>query len=171
MPHPDAAHLAVAAVLSALLSWAAVNDILNRRIPNLSVLAVIGLYPIWLAIGPGAGVISALEAAGIGFAAGFGLYYFNVMGAGDVKLFAAAALFVGLGHLALYALATVLSGGAIALISLAARPRRAAVMFALRGKGDFGRGIPYGVAIAFGAGLVVWGSLFDALPTSLLTGD
>ena len=170
MPHLDAAHLAVAAALIAPLLWAAASDVLDRRIPNLSVLAVIGLYPVWALLGTAAGFISALEAAGIGFAVGFGLYYFNIMGAGDVKLFAAAALFVGLGHLPLYALATVLSGGAIAVVSLVARPRRAAVMFALRGKGDFGRGIPYGVAIAFGAVLVVWGELLDALPSSLLAG-
>jgi prepilin peptidase CpaA len=170
VPRPDAAHLAVAAALTALLLWAAASDVSARRIPNASVLAVLALYPVWAVLGPGAEVISALEAAAIGFAVGFGLYYFNVMGAGDVKLFAAAALFIGLGHLAVYALATVLSGGAIALASLAARPRRAAVMFALRGKGDFGRGIPYGVAIAFGAALVVWGALFDTLPSNILTG-
>ena len=36
----------------------------------------------------------------------------------------------------------------IALISLVSRPTRAMVMLHMRGKGDFGRGIPYGVAIA-----------------------
>jgi hypothetical protein len=34
-------------------------------------------------------------------------------------------------------------------------------MFTLRGEGDFGRGIPYGVAIAIAGVLVVWGALLN----------
>jgi hypothetical protein len=34
-------------------------------------------------------------------------------------------------------------------------------MLRLKGKGDFGRGVPYGVAIAAGAILVVWISVLD----------
>ena len=170
MSHPDAGHLIVAAALSAVLVWAAISDIMARRIPNKAVLGVLGLYVIWAAFGVEGGIVSAFAAAGIGFAIGYGLYFFNVVGAGDVKLFAATALFTGLSHLPLFALATVLSGGAIASVSLATRPRRAAVMFALRGKGDFGRGIPYGVAIAFGGAVVIWGAPFNALPTSLGSG-
>jgi hypothetical protein len=37
------------------------------------------------------------------------------------------------------------------------RPVRALVMFQMRGKGDFGRGVPYGVAIAIAtAGILSW---------------
>jgi prepilin signal peptidase PulO-like enzyme (type II secretory pathway) len=32
-------------------------------------------------------------------------------------------------------------------------------MFTLRGKGDFGKGVPYGVAIAIGAVVVLWSNL------------
>jgi prepilin peptidase CpaA len=50
-----------------------------------------------------------------------------------------------------------LTGGVIALASLLARPVRAAVMFHMRGKGDFGRGVPYGVAIAIATMvIIVW---------------
>ena len=147
MPRLDPAHLALASALSALLAWAAVSDIMVRRIPNVAVLAILALYGVWAVIGRGAGLVPALEAAGIGFAVGYGLYLFKMMGAGDVKLFAAAALFTGLAYLPLFALATVLAGGVIALVSLAVNPRRAAVLFTLRGKGGGGREIPYGVAI------------------------
>jgi prepilin peptidase CpaA len=110
-------------------------------------------------LGFGQSLVSALEAAAIAFAATFALYAFKVIGAGDSKLFAAAALFFGLGYLPLFALATVLAGGGVAVISLATRPNRAMVMLTMRGKGDWGRGVPYGVAIAIGAAVVMWGSI------------
>jgi hypothetical protein len=33
------------------------------------------------------------------------------------------------------------------------------VMFSMRGKGDWGRGIPYGVAIAAGGAVILWGPM------------
>jgi prepilin peptidase CpaA len=105
-----------------------------------------------------------LAAAGISFVLGYGLYAFKIMGAGDVKLFAATALFIGLDRLPEFALATAWAGGAMAIVSLATRPRRALVMLNLRGKGDFGRGIPYGVAISVGAVAVLWGYQAGWLP-------
>ena len=154
----------MAAGLSVVLAWAAASDIISRRIPNRAVLAVLILFAVWAFTGGRQDLVSSLIAGGVAFAIGYGLYAFGVMGAGDVKLFAAVALFAGLSHLSIFALATVLSGGAMAVVSLATRPRRAAVMFALRGKGDFGRGIPYGVAIAFGGAYMVWGALMGVLP-------
>lgn len=144
--------------------WAAFTDVVDRRIPNRAVLIVLALFAIWSIAGEMAAFKSGLLAGTVAFAVGYLFYAFRVMGAGDVKLFAAVALFAGLSQLPLFALATVLFGGLMAVISLASRPRRAAVMFTLRGKGDFGRGIPYGVAIAFGGAYVVWGSLIGGLP-------
>jgi prepilin peptidase CpaA len=151
--------LAVAA--SAILLWAAVSDVRKRIIPNTSVLALLVVFLPWagLVLGFGPALLSALAAAAIAFAVTFALYAFKTIGAGDSKLFAAAALFCGLGYLPLFALATVLAGGLIALISLASRPRRAMVMLSMGGKGDWGRGVPYGVAIAIGALVVMWGSM------------
>jgi prepilin peptidase CpaA len=114
--------------------------------------------------GGGDGLVSALEALAVAFAVTVALYLFKVVGAGDSKLFAAAALFVGLQQLPAFALATVLFGGVIAVISLATRPTRALVMIQMGGKGDYGRGIPYGVAIAFGAIVVIWGTMLGLLP-------
>lgn len=168
MPHPDFPHIAAAAGLTAILVWAAVSDIIARRIPNAAVLLVMALYGVWAVIGSGAGLGSALAAGGIGLVAGFGLYAFNIMGAGDVKLFAATALFTGLSYLPLFALATALSGGLIVVGSIIARPQRAAVMLTLKGKGDFGRGVPYGVAIAMGGAAVIWGALLGGVSPNAL---
>jgi prepilin peptidase CpaA len=120
------------------------------------VLALIGLFAVWAVARGGAGLGSALEAAGIALAASVAFYALNIMGAGDSKLFTAVALFAGMGYLLLLAVATALAGGVIALISLASRPQRALVIFSLRGKGDWGRGVPYGVAIAVGGAVVMW---------------
>ncbi|HEY7901183.1 MAG TPA: prepilin peptidase [Caulobacteraceae bacterium] len=152
---------AVAGLLTAVLIWAAATDVRVRKIPNWTVLAVLGLFVVWALVHPLNWDLWALAAGVIGFAVTFGLYSAGLLGAGDSKMFAAVALFAGLGHLALLALATALVGGVIAAVSLVARPTRALVMLRLKGKGDFGRGVPYGVAIAAGAILVVWISVLD----------
>ena len=70
------------------------------------------------------------------------------------------ALFAGLDRLAQLTLLTGMVGGLIALVIMVTRPRRALVMLTMRGKGDFGDGIPYGVAIAAAAIVVVWTDLY-----------
>lgn len=165
----DLLHILVAVAVTGVLIWGGVSDILHRKIPNRCVLAVIGLFVVWAGLDHGAGLTSSLAAALISFVIGYGLYSVKVMGAGDVKLFSALALFAGLKLLGVFALATVISGGVVALGFMIAQPTRAAVMFTLKGKGDFGPGIPYGVAIGFGALVMIWGCLASLLPPSLLS--
>jgi prepilin peptidase CpaA len=167
MPLPDILRYLIAALLSGVLVWAAVSDVRDRRIPNKAVLGVLGLFVLWAAANGGVGLASAVVAGAIAFAVGYGLYVFKVVGAGDAKLFAALALFAGLSHLPLFALATVWTGGLMAIVSLAASPRRALTIFVMRGQGDHGRGIPYGVAIGVGAGVVLWGYLCGVLPLTV----
>ena len=163
MPLTDIVRVAVAAVATGVLAWAAVSDARTRRIPNAAVLALLGLFVPWTAADGGATLISALEAGGIALAVGVVLYLFKVLGAGDSKLFAVCALYAGMGYLPYLALATSLAGGVIALVSVASRPQRALVMATMRGKGDWGRGVPYGVAVAAGAAIVIWAPLTGAL--------
>jgi prepilin peptidase CpaA len=170
MPYPDLVLWAVAIALTAVLGWASISDIRTRRIPNWTVLTTIGLFLPWALLHWGLWAGWALAAGAIALAAGVALYALGVTGAGDAKLFGAVALFAGLGHLLALAVAIALVGGLIAVVSLASRPRRALVMLTLRGKGDFGRGIPYGVAIATGGLLIVWdGLLRIPIPISGLT--
>jgi Flp pilus assembly protein protease CpaA len=79
-------------------------------------------------------------------------------------LFSAVALFVGLGEIARLGVLAALAGGLIALVIVLSRPRRALMMFSLRGKGDFGSGIPYGVAIAVAGLAIVWAGVLH-IPT------
>ena len=163
MPILEVARYALALGFSFVLLWAAVSDIVARIIPNRSVLGLLALFVLWALVNGGEGLAPSLIAGAIALAVGYGLYAFNVMGGGDAKLFAATALFTGLAYLPALALTTVLTGGVMAAVSLASRPRRAAIMIASRGKGDFGRGIPYGVAIAIGGVYVLWGALLGNL--------
>jgi prepilin peptidase CpaA len=142
-----------------VLAIAAGSDVKDRRIPNWTVLAVILLFVGWAFVGPSISWTSAFEAAGIAFLLTVVLYLFKFIGAGDSKLFIAVSLFAGIGYLPLFAFATSSIGAAIAIVSLASRPTRALVMFNMRGKGIFGRGIPYGVAIAIAGVLIVFGEL------------
>jgi prepilin peptidase CpaA len=161
MPLPELGRWVIAGVLSMVLGWAAISDIRSRTIPNWTVLVIAGLFVPWALLNWGPWAAFALVAGAIALAIGVVFYALGVVGAGDAKLFAAVALFAGLGHLLALGLATALVGGVIAIVSMATRPQRAAVMFTLRGKGDFGRGIPYGVAIAIAGVLVVWGALLN----------
>jgi len=135
-------------LLSILLVIASVSDIRHRRIPNWSVLAIGALFVPWALFVSTVPILASLGAALVALVIGVILYAFGVVGAGDSKLLAAVALFAGMDHLLQLLVLVALVGGVIALISLAARPTRAMVMLHMRGKGDFGRGIPYGVAIA-----------------------
>jgi len=163
VPVTDIVRFAVAAIATCVLIWAAVSDVRTRRIPNASVLALLGLFVAWTLADGGVTLASALEAGGLALAVSGGLYLFKILGAGDSKLFTVCALFAGMAYLPYLALATSLAGGVIALASLASRPRRALVMLTMRGKGHWGGGVPYGLAVAAGAAIVIWAPLTGAL--------
>jgi prepilin peptidase CpaA len=145
--------LVVAAFLI-LLFIASISDIMYRRIPNSTVLAICALSIPWILLAPNASVISSGEAVFVAFAISFPLYLAGLFGAGDSKLLMSVALLVGASNLLLFLLVVAMAGGLVAAVSLLRDPARALVMFQLRGKGDFGRGVPYGVAIAIGGASV-----------------
>ena len=156
--------LSVAALLTGVLIWASITDIKDRKIRNVTVLTALILFLPWAVLSTGHAVVADLEAGAVALLAGVAIYSAGWLGAGDAKLFAASSLFIGLHGLPGLAVLTALAGGALAMISLFSRPTRAMTMVAMRGKGDFGRGIPYGVAIAIAAALLVWGGLLHLTP-------
>jgi prepilin peptidase CpaA len=157
LPVTEILRWTTAAVAIGVLAIAAGSDIRFRRIPNWTVLGVAALFIPWAFVGPSVSLPSSLAAAGITLLLSVGLYSVHFIGAGDSKLASIVALFVGLGSLPKFALATVLVGGALAIVSLMAHPTRALVMISMRGRGTHGRGIPYGVAIALSGSLVILG--------------
>lgn len=155
---PELLRWGLAGLFTAGLLAAALSDHLSRRIPNGVVIGLVALYVAALAAGVApTTAASGLGAAAITLAVTYPLFHFNVFGAGDAKLFTAAALYAGLPRLGTFALITVLVGGAIALGIIIFRPGRAIrAMTTRRRDPNEKSGIPYGVAIALGALATAW---------------
>jgi prepilin peptidase CpaA len=145
---------------AALLAIAASADVAQRRVPNVVVtaIAVIGIAM----HASGEGVVPAAACLGGGLLVGALLlvpWRAGLLGGGDVKLAAAAAVCVGPSRLLPFALATAIAGGAVAAASLAealrgraalaVAPRRSEPVAALRA--GLRATMPYGAAIAAGA--------------------
>jgi prepilin peptidase CpaA len=144
-----------------LMSFAAISDLRAYRIPNAVVLAVALLF---LLAAPLAGMplqllLWHLLAGALLFALGYGLFSAGMIGGGDAKLIAAAALWMGWAALPHFVLYTALAGGALALVMLvwefirmhveftAANPETSLIKRITSLRPD----LPYGVAIALGA--------------------
>ena len=152
------------ALLTGLLVAACAADVRTRRIPNPLVLAVLGTALVRAAVvasgavagaglagGPGAAVLGAL----CGLALWLPLYAVGAFGAGDVKLFAAAAAWLGPAGVPGATLYAALAGGALGLAWFASRwvthtmPILATVV-------TVRRRVPYGLAITAGVLSVLW---------------
>lgn len=166
----DVARWGVAGLYAILLAIAAVTDVKERRIPNWTVLGLIGLFVPWIFVGPDVDILSALAAFAIALAAGVALWAFKIMGAGDSKMFAAVALFAGMKLLAYFALGTVLIGGVFALAALAMDPRCALLVWSTKGKVG-GRGIPYGAPIAIAGLIIMFATPFGAIHDTSISGQ
>jgi prepilin peptidase CpaA len=149
----DFVALIPALLYATLLLVAAAYDFLQRRIPNWTVLglllvfvpaAAMGLTPtLWM---------SSLAAFALALVGSGALYLLGWIGAGDSKLFCAAALFAGLSNLLLLFVGTAIAGGIYAFAVLCIRPKDVLRGMTAAGRSDGKlRGIPYGVAIAAGA--------------------
>ena len=151
------AEFLVMLVLPVLLLAAAASDLASFTIPNFLTLAVAACFLPFLALAhlPLAMVAAHLGAGLAGLVLGFGLFALGYIGGGDAKLFAGIALWLGLHDLAAYALAASVLGGLLTLTILGLRqlplPALAARQdWILRLHGEKS-GIPYGVALAAGA--------------------
>lgn len=139
-----------------LVLAAALSDLLWRKIPNWTVVALVVLYFILVVMGLApTNPWSGLAAAAISLTVTYVLYYFRVFGAGDAKLFSAVALFAGLSHLLPFALVTTFLGGALAIGYMIVNPKRVLRGLTAQGRA-FGvsQGVPYGISIAGAAVLV-----------------
>lgn len=142
-------------LLFALLAAAALSDIRSLRIPN-AIPAGIALSAAFVLLVSKASLADYGTAASsglVGLAVGYAFYSFGLMGAGDGKLFAAAATWFTLGSLLVASLWVSLAGLAVAFALLLVRT--------LRNRGSSGHmggavksalktPVPYGLAIALG---------------------
>lgn len=142
------------------MALAAATDLLTMTIPNRLSLAFAAAF---LVAAPAAGmsgydVLMHLAAGSVMLLAGILLFSMNLLGGGDAKLLAAAALWLGFDPLVMFLAYVAVFGGALALAILAYRSVPAAALplpeWALRLHGK-GTPMPYGVAIAAG-GLAIY---------------
>lgn len=151
------AEVLVLAVLPLLLLGAACWDLASFTIPNFINVAVIAIFPIFaLAAGlPLTAMGLHLLAGFLGLAIGFALFALGYIGGGDAKLFAGVALWLGFADLMPYALLASVFGGFLTLILLVLRrwplPDLLARQPWILKLHDARSGVPYGVALAAGA--------------------
>jgi prepilin peptidase CpaA len=148
----------VLASFAILVIVAALRDVTSYTIPNGLSLALIGGFPVAaLSLGLPLQVVGLHVAVGVAaLVAGMVMFALRWIGGGDAKLFAAAALWLGLPAILTYLAVTALAGGGLAVLLLALRSSHVRP-FVPNGPAWFGRlaepgeNVPYGVAIAAGA--------------------
>ncbi len=142
-----------------IVTIAAIYDAATLTIPNWISLTLVGLFPL-VAICSGQDFTAVGVHVSVGFGAlivGMILFALNLIGGGDAKFFAAVALFVGLSDLASYVVVVVFSGSLLALVLLGARRLNlmgVSIDWLLK-RTRGGAVVPYGIAIAFGALIVL----------------
>jgi prepilin peptidase CpaA len=157
-------------VNTAMLLAVAVADVRSRRIPNrlLVVLAAAGLLFSVLSTPIPSSVGNSLLAGLIGFGIWIPFYALRMIGAGDVKLFAAAGLWLLPLQVVQAAVVAALVGGALSLVGmvvgygtgltllrLAHGLRQPETLMTRNGRVE-GKTLPYGVAMVVGLALVGW---------------
>lgn len=156
------------ALVSAALAIAAASDLASRRIPNALVLTA-GLAG--LAVSAGAHqLVSGVTASIICLCVTVPGWRRGFLGGGDVKLAAAAASWVRLDHLPVFALTTALLGGLLSVLVLVMSSSSTKRLVRANATASLATGtmtiarsagtsIPYGVAIAAGAAIAMSGAL------------
>jgi prepilin peptidase CpaA len=144
----------------ALMSFAAVSDLLTMTISNRVSLALVACFVV-LAPLTGMGlqdILLHIGAGGIVLVIAFGCFAMGWMGGGDAKIVAAASLWFGFSQLMGYLLYASVFGGALTLLLL--QFRQWPLPYQLAGQAWVLRlhakdsGIPYGIALAIGAMII-----------------
>jgi prepilin peptidase CpaA len=155
------AELLVLIVLPVLLALAAGWDIASFTIPNFLQLALIASFAVFIiATGMAPATIGGHLLAGfLGLVVGFTLFALGYIGGGDAKLFACVVLWLGFTNLVDYAIVASIMGGALTLAILGLRQLPLPALFTrqtwILRLHDAKGGIPYGVALAAGAFLIL----------------
>jgi len=151
------AELLVLVALPVLLAAAAGWDLASFTIPNYLTLMLFAAFGLFVfAAGLSLAAIGWHLLAGLlGLFIGFGLFALGFIGGGDAKLFAVTALWLGFKDLVPYALFASLAGGGLSLTIIALRqcplPQFLSRQAWIAKLHDARSGIPYGVALALGA--------------------
>ena len=155
-----------------LLASACVSDVRNRRIPNplVGLMAIGGAVYVFATMPLSTSFSHVVGGGAVGLAIWLPFWLLRVLGAGDVKLAAAAGVWLGVPGVVEASLIGAAVGGVIAFWALARNggvaagaARFGAWMVASRAAGAIGpeltpkeRRVPYGLAIAAGVAVAAW---------------
>lgn len=163
-------------VLGTLLAGAVISDLRERRVSNslnLSVLAA-GVLVAMLTLGVADGAKQVLSGVGLALVIWFPMFALRLVGAGDVKLMAASAAWLGWQGTFVASLATGIFGGllgafwllrshgAVSALHSVATAVRAPWIMKLRPYDARDR-VPYALAIAVGVATAWWITVGSAL--------
>jgi prepilin peptidase CpaA len=125
---------------------AAIEDAARLKISNVtSIFVLLGAIAAAIIAGPSLALWQNLAVFALILALGTGAFAAGLVGGGDVKLFAATALWFDLRSAVWFIAFVFISGGVVALLFLASR------LFLRSSRDKKDRRIPYGIAIALGA--------------------
>jgi prepilin peptidase CpaA len=157
-------HMSFMLIAAALMVAAALHDLRTFRIPNWIWMGLLAVFPLYVISAPHEiPWLQHLGVCAIVLIIGFFLFAGNFAGAGDVKLLAAVALWVGPNLVGVLLVVTALVGGLLAVLYALAslwRQQREQKLVLLSGtvQALTKTAIPYGVAIACG-GLTAFGMI------------
>jgi prepilin peptidase CpaA len=171
--------LAAGVTFTALLLWAALGDLRRRRIPNrlVLVIAILGIaYSAWSGRGF-SGLGSSFGGIATGLVCWLPFYVLGWLGAGDVKMFAAAGAWLGPAKALEGSVVAALIGAVLALLwmlrvrgfrnsleTLSIATSSPGVLSGGAKQGETERGtMPYGIAMAAGALWAAWLPIFPPL--------
>jgi prepilin peptidase CpaA len=155
-----------AAVLGLLLVAVCVSDLRSRRIPNWLVLLIVGFGLANAVAGASvSGLARAAASVGVGLILWLPFYLLRMMGAGDVKFFAAACAWLNPTTAVRAALLSAIFGGGLALLWVvrglllqrAAHRRSVAGVIAVSPSPEPRQSkLPYGLAMVAGLATAAW---------------
>jgi prepilin peptidase CpaA len=155
------AEVLVVILLPLLLAASAGWDLASFTIPNFITAMLLAAFALFaVAAGLALPVIGWHLLAGLaGLVLGFAMFAMGWIGGGDAKLFAGVALWLGFGDLLSYALIASICGGGLTLAIMLLRQVPLPALLARQDwilrLHDARSGIPYGVALATGAFLLL----------------
>ena len=151
------------------LAFAAIHDVATMTIPNwVSIAFAVLFLPAALLVGADWASIGWHYLYGfVGLIVCIGLFSVGVFGGGDAKLLPAVLIWMGPGATLPYIYGIALSGGVLALVFILSRrliPQTAIPGFLHRSVVE-GPGVPYAVAIAFGA---IWAAKSSVIVSQII---
>lgn len=162
------------AILLTLLMLLVISyDITQYIIPNWLIGLVLALYPVYVLLAPvPINWTAGLMIAGVVLAVGLVIFYFKLMGGGDIKLLVVCALWAGDVASIKLIFFTALLGGIMALLLLLGRPVAGYYKARIAPERLMpkillpGEPLPYGVAIAIAMLILIWTGEFPAIKPS-----